>query len=56
VLRRPPWHLHPGRANRPPWNGDPNHICALVEQPIDDVGWHVAFHYVPINDRSVACR
>jgi hypothetical protein len=51
---RPSWDLHAGRTHRHPKDGDARDGRAIAQEPIDDVGRHMALDDVIRDERRVA--
>src|SRR5688572_17725353 len=47
-------HFHPRRADRHSRHGEARHLGPLGKQPVDQVGRHVTFHDVTVDQRGVA--
>src|SRR6185295_12233601 len=47
-------HFHAGRADRHPRHGNANHLGSLGEQPVDEVGRHVTFEHIAVDERGMA--
>src|SRR5262245_56427429 len=55
-FRRPSWDLHPGRTRRHPRGGDACDRWVITQEPVGDVGGHMALHDVVRDERDMAGR